>query len=114
MLDARYQAAYDAGAPVAWLVPPGGIVLHRRDRPSRGEHENPLSGTVSEVVILGDMAQVTFLVDGSEDAPLAFSVPAHVAARNRVEVGEPAKVSLLADAIHLMPRGGPPSQTFDQ
>jgi hypothetical protein len=28
--------------------------------------------------------------------PLAFSVPAHVAARNRVGAGEPANVSLLA------------------
>jgi len=27
--------------------------------------------------------------------------------RNRVVAGEPANVSLLADAIHLMPRGGP-------
>jgi len=107
ILEARHQPAFAAGAPVVWLVPPGGIVLHRRDRPSRGEHENPLPCTVAEVVILGDMAQVTFLVDGAEDAPLAFSVPAHVAARNRVEPGEPAKVSLLADAIHLMPRGEP-------
>jgi hypothetical protein len=44
---------------------------------------------------------------GWSDAPLAFSVPAHVAVRNRVEAGEPANVSLLADAIHLMPRGEP-------
>jgi molybdate transport system ATP-binding protein len=86
-------------------VSPGGIALRRRDRPSRGEHENPLPGIVAEVVILGDMAQVTFLVDGSEDAPLTFGLPAHVAARNRVEPGEPATVSLLADAIHLMPLG---------
>jgi molybdate transport system ATP-binding protein len=106
-LEARHQPAFDPGASIAWLVPPGGIVLHRRDRPSRGEHENPLPGTVAEVVILGDMAHVTFLVDGEEDAPLAFSVPAHVAARNRVEPGEPANVSLRADAIHLMPRGEP-------
>jgi molybdate transport system ATP-binding protein len=106
-LEAGYQPTFDAGACIAWLVPSGGIVLHRRDRPSRGEHENSLPGTVAEVVTFGDMAQVTFLVDGSEDAPLAFSVPAHVAARNRVEAGEPANVSLLADAIHLMPRGGP-------
>jgi molybdate transport system ATP-binding protein len=79
----------------------------RRDRPPRGEHENPVPGRVAEIVILGDTAQVTLLIDGSEDAPLEFSVPAHVAVRNQVEPGEPAKVSLLADTIHLMPRGDP-------
>jgi molybdate transport system ATP-binding protein len=67
--------------PIAWLVPPGGIVLHHRDRPLRGEQENPLPGTVAEVVIFGDMAQVAFMVDGSGDAPLAFSVPARRSAQ---------------------------------
>ena len=114
MLEARYQPAFDAGAPVAWLAPASGIVLHRRDRPSRGEHENPLPGIVAEVVILGDTAQVTLLIDGSEEAPLEFSVPAHVAARNRVEPGEPAKVSLLADTIHLMPRGDPGAKPLNR
>jgi molybdate transport system ATP-binding protein len=102
-LEAHYQPAFAAGAPVAWLVSPGGIALHRRDRPSRGEHENPLPGIVNEIVILGDTAQVTLLVDGLADALLTFGVPTHVAARNRVNPGEPAMVSLLADGIHLMP-----------
>jgi hypothetical protein len=103
-LEARYQPALDAGTAIAWLIRPGGIVLHQHDRSPRGEHENLLPGRVAGVVMLGDMAQVTFLVDGSEDEPLAFGVPAHVAARKRVKAGEPANVSLLADAIHLMPR----------
>jgi molybdate transport system ATP-binding protein len=106
-LEAHHQPAFSTGASVAWLVSPGGIALHRRNRPSRGEHENPLPGHVAEVVILGDMARVTFLVDGSEDAPLTFGLPVHVGERNRVERGEPATVSLLADAIHLMPPSKP-------
>jgi molybdate transport system ATP-binding protein len=104
-LETRHQPAFAAGAPVVWLMSPGGIALHRRDRPSREEHENPVNGIVAEVVILGDTAQVTLLVDGAEDAPLTFAVPPLIAARNRVEPGEPATVSLLADAIHLMPAG---------
>ena len=31
---------FAAGARVAWSVPPSHIVLHRRDRPSRGERES--------------------------------------------------------------------------
>jgi molybdate transport system ATP-binding protein len=106
-LEAQHQPAFSTGASVAWLVSPGGIALQRRDRPSRGEHENPLPGIVAEMVIIGDIARVTFLVDGSEDAPLTFGLPVRVAARNRVEPGEPATVSLLADAIHLMPPSKP-------
>jgi molybdate transport system ATP-binding protein len=84
-LEARQQPVFATGASVARLVSPGGVALHRRDRPSRGEHENPVPGIIAEVVILGDTAQVTLLVDGSEDVPLTFGVPPLVAARNRVE-----------------------------
>jgi molybdate transport system ATP-binding protein len=95
MLEARHQPAFPVGSRVAWLVPAGSIVLHRRDRPSRGEHENPVQGVVGDLVVLGDKAHVTLHVKGMESAPLSFSVPVHVAMRNRVAPGEPAAVSLL-------------------
>lgn len=103
LLEVAETAPFAAGERVCWLVPPSGIVLHRRDRPSRGERENPIPGTVAEVLRIGDQAQVTMHVDGDAAAPLGFSVPWHVAMRNRVAPGEPAMVSLLADSIHLMP-----------
>jgi molybdate transport system ATP-binding protein len=102
-LEARLQPHWPPGAAVDWLVPPDRVVLHRRDRPSRGEHENPLSGRIGELVVLGETAHVTALVDGSAEQPLAFSVPAHVARRNALAVGEAIGVSLLAEGIHLMP-----------
>jgi molybdate transport system ATP-binding protein len=103
-LEARHQPAFPAGSRVAWLVPAGSVVLHRRDRPSRGEHENPVPGVIGDLVVLEDTAHVTLLVEGMENAPLSFSVPEHVALRNRVAPGEPAAVSLLSEGIHLMPR----------
>ena len=33
-----------------------------------------------------------------------MTIPTHVARRNRIGIGERVTVSLLADAIHLMPR----------
>lgn len=102
-LEARLQPEWPPGAAVTWLVPPDRVVLHRRDRPSRGEHENPLAGRVGELVVLGETAQVTALLDGSPERPLAFSVPAHVARRNGLAVGIAIGVSLLAEGIHLMP-----------
>jgi molybdate transport system ATP-binding protein len=100
-LEARLQPEWPAGAAVDWLVPPDRVVLHRRDRPSRGEHENPLLGRIVELVVLGETAQVTAEID---TRPLAFSVPAHVARRNGLAVGVAIGVSLLAEGIHLMPR----------
>jgi hypothetical protein len=43
----------------------------------------------------------------TQNPPLTFGVPPLVAPRNRLEPGEPATVSLLADAIHLMRAGEP-------
>jgi hypothetical protein len=50
------------------------------------------------------MTHATLHVDGDPEAPLRFSVPTHVAERNRIAGGGAAVVSLLAEAIHLMPR----------
>ena len=103
VLEARHNPAFAAGDPVSWVIPSARVVLHRRDRPSRGEHENPLAGILRDAVTLGDTTHATLLVDGDETAPLQFSVPTHVAHRNRLFEGGPAGVSLLAEAIHLMP-----------
>jgi len=105
-LVAAYRA-FDVGAAVSWVVPDGFVVLHRRDRPSRGEHENPVSGVVAGLLVIGQTAHVTMNIDGSEDLPLQFSVPAHVARRNGLSEEAAISVSLLAEGIHLMPSGDP-------
>jgi molybdate transport system ATP-binding protein len=102
-LEAAHAPAFAPGARVAWTIPVSGIVLHRRDRPSRGEHENPVAGTVHECVALGDDTTLGVRVERAGDALLTLRVPTHVARRNAVAVGVPVAVSLLADAIHLMP-----------
>jgi molybdate transport system ATP-binding protein len=91
------------GARVAWSVPPSHIVLHRRDRPSRGERENPIGGTIVRAVALGDTTSVALRTGTAARADIFFSVSTHVARRNGLAVGEPASVSLLAEGIHLMP-----------
>jgi molybdate transport system ATP-binding protein len=78
-------------------------VLHRRDRPSRGERENPVSGVVGEFLPFGENAAVTLWVNGRPELELRFSVPAHVATRNGLAKGVEARVSLLREGLHLMP-----------
>lgn len=76
-------------------------MLHRRDRPSRGEHENPVRGTVAELLVLGDTSSVALRVEGGDEL-ISFGVPNHVAERNGVAPGAPVAVSLLAKDIHVM------------
>jgi molybdate transport system ATP-binding protein len=102
-IEAASAPQFLEGDSVAWLVPQSKVLLHRRDRPSRGTTENPVSGVISEHVLLGDTTVSVLEVDGRNDLAITFQVPAHVAERNRLGSGERASVSLLAQAIHLMP-----------
>lgn len=91
-----------AGARVDWAIPEADILLHRRGRPSRGERENPVSGTVSECVVLGTQTSIT--LDCPEvPARLRLALPTHAARRNGLATGVAARVSLLAQGIHIMP-----------
>ena len=105
-IECRLAVRFTLGERVDWLVPESHVVMHRRERPSRGEHENPVHGVVRDVVILGGDARVTLDVGGAS-APLTFEVSAHVAQRNNVAAGAEISVSLLADGIHVMPASIP-------
>jgi molybdate transport system ATP-binding protein len=102
-LEASLQTAFAAGVQVTWVIPQGHIMLHRRDRPSRGERENPVSGPVVECVPLGENVALTVAVNGPQRPPLFLTIPAHAARRNDIAVGVEIGLSLLADGIHLMP-----------
>lgn len=104
-LEVRYQPELAPGTDVAWLIPPSKVILHRRDRPSRGEAENPVGGTIASVIALGDTMSATVKLDGAETRDLAFHVPRHVAERNQLGPGGKVGLSLLAGAVHLMPAG---------
>jgi molybdate transport system ATP-binding protein len=103
MLEAPLRMEFAAGGPIGWGILPAHCLLHRRDRPSRGERENPVDGVIAEFVPFGENAAVTMRVDGRADAELQLSIPLHVAKRNRLAQGVEIRVSLLSEGIHLMP-----------
>jgi molybdate transport system ATP-binding protein len=103
VLEVAHAPAFAAGTRVSWTIPVSGIVLHRRDRPSRGEHENPVFGIVHECVTLGDDTTIGIRIADTGDVLITLRVPTHVARRNGIAIGVRAGASLLADAIHLMP-----------
>jgi len=103
LLEARHAPQFPIGSRVAWSIPPARILLHRRERPARGDHENPVAGTVVRCLRLGEATAIALSVVAGERSDLHFSVPTHVAQRNGVVPGAAVNVSLLAEGIHLMP-----------
>lgn len=102
-LTAELPANAASGDQVRWYVPPSDVVLHRRQRPSRGERENPVHGRVSELIVLGGIAQVTLDFEHTDDS-LRFEIATHAARRNGLARGEEVGVSLLASGVHIMGR----------
>ena len=107
VLHAAPAPGFAPGAEVDWLIPGSAVVLHRRDRPSAGERENPVPARVRDLLALGEEARVTLDIADPDGGTLALSLPLHAARRNGLAPGAACTVSLLAEAIHLMPRGAP-------
>jgi len=101
-LEAPWRESIQVGATVDWCIPPAGLLLHSRRRPSRGVRENPVRGHIVEIVRFGGRAQVVLAPVSAPEKRLHLDLPLHVAERNRLAVGDPVGVSLLSRFIHLM------------
>ena len=104
-VEASECAKPGIGQRVNWIIADGFVVLHRRERPSRGEHENPVPGQIDSMLSIGHTAHLTLRPRHAPELPLHFSVPLHVARRNAIAPGVQATVSLLGEGIHVMPGG---------
>ena len=109
VFEAAHAPQFAAGTRITWVVAPSHIVVHRRDRPSRGEHENPVSGIVDRCIELGETTALSLRVGAGERADIFFSLPTHAARRNGLALGVTAGISLLTHGIHLMPAAESPA-----
>lgn len=103
-LQCRHQPGFAVGERVRWMIPSESVILHRRQRPSRGERENPIGGTVHCVLGCGGLHRVSIEVAAGME--LQMDLPPHVVQRNGLTSGVAVTVSLLAADIHLMPWSG--------
>jgi len=102
-LECALCEKFSPDTKVDWVIPPESIILHRRDRPSRGERENPVSGIVDQSIPMGINTSIIMKLNGTTGV-LNFSIPTHTARRNHLDEGEEINISLLAEAIHIMPK----------
>jgi len=101
-LEAAYTPDFAPGTEVDWLIPADSIILHRVDRPSRGERENPVTGKVDECLVMGEMTYIVATSPENGNETFSLSLPSHVARRNYLATGKEIRFSLLASAIHIM------------
>lgn len=102
-LRARLDTQHGAGQRVIWAIATARVVLLRRERPSSATHENPVSGIVRDLAVLGERSLLTVTVTGAASASLSVSVPTHLAHRAALAAGQEVTFSLQSDGIHLMP-----------
>ncbi len=101
ILTVPYQNKYALKQQVNWMIPPANILLHRKDRVSNGERENPLSGLIIESMLLGGYMNLVIQINENLKTNLHMSVPLHVAKRNQLQCGDIISVSLLTEGIHI-------------
>ena len=100
-LECPLDERFAPGAEVNWAIPGSHVILHRRDRPSRGERENPVRGAIADFLRLGESVSTVIRVEATGEH-LRVTFPMHVARRNGLEAGAEVVVSLLREGIHLM------------
>lgn len=103
-LEVDWRDGFCEGERIDWCIPPAGVVLHSRLRPSRGIQENPLSGRICELVQSAGRVNLILVPDSAPGLRLYLDLPLHVAERNRLKTGEAIGVSLLKKYLHLMRR----------
>lgn len=97
----RLRPEFQPPAKVSWCIPASHVLLHRRDRPTRGDTENPVEGLVTDMLALGETVRMTVAL-GPDGACITVPVLVHVAQRNRLEPGSEVTLTLRAEGIHLM------------
>lgn len=102
-LEAHFQPQFPIDQKVCWMIQSAHILLHRRNRPSNGDKENPLDGTIIEYMESNGLANLLIEVDQQLPINLIMNIPLHVAKRNRLALYEKISISLLSEGIHLMP-----------
>lgn len=101
--EAFYQPQFAVNERVCWMIQSANVLLHRRDRPSNGDKENPFHGRVIEYLENNGLAIMLVEIDRELKINIAMNVPLHVAKRNKLGLHEEIGISLLIEGIHLMP-----------
>jgi molybdate transport system ATP-binding protein len=102
-IKARLQERFPPGTVVAWGIPASGVLLVPLDHSALGPRDNPVQGTVTRLLTLGDRVRASIRLDGEAGPLLAMTAPRHIAARYALSEGVTVAVRLRGESIQLMP-----------
>lgn len=103
VLETALQTHFSVNQPICWMIQSANVLLHRRDRPSKGNKENPLQGEIIEYMESNGLANLLVQIDKNLKINISTHVPLHVAKRNKLKLNENIGITLLSEEIHLMP-----------
>ncbi|GAB2593554.1 ABC transporter ATP-binding protein [Nitrincola alkalisediminis] len=95
------QKTYKVGQTIEWMATPQSLILHRPDRPSNGDKENPIEGRIEELVMLGPHVSISVRPTHAPELPLRFFIPRHFVERQDLRMGMSIFVSLLGEQLHI-------------
>ncbi|EXJ09566.1 ABC transporter ATP-binding protein [Nitrincola nitratireducens] len=95
------QKRYSVGQTLEWMATPQSLILHRPDRPSNGDKENPVEGRIEEMVLLGPHVSISVRPLHAPELPLRFYIPRHFVERQKLYTSMVVSLSLLGDQLHL-------------
>lgn len=101
LLTVSTRHGYTVGDQVEWMAPPQSLILHRPDRPSNGDKENPIEGTIEELVLLGPHVSISIRPKHAPQLPLRFFIPRHFVERQCLHQGMHISLSLLGRHVHI-------------
>ena len=101
-LAAVMQNQFAVGSQISWVIPRSKLLVFT-PKTDNVQRENAIMGSVSELVLLGDMAALTVSVEQADLPPVHISLPVHVLNRRSINVGDSLWITLEADGIWLMP-----------
>jgi len=102
VLDLGELATSYGEQAINWTISPAKVILHQRVRPSRGEYENPIAGTIVDILTLRGITTVLAAIPQANNLIVQMDVSEHVAERNELQKGQSITMSLITSAIHLM------------
>lgn len=95
------QKRYSVGQVLEWMATPQSLILHRPDRPSKGDQENPIEGRIEEMVLLGPHVSISVRPLHAPELPLHFYIPRHFVERQKLYTTMVVSLSLLGSQLHI-------------
>ena len=101
-LTCSLNSRFPVGSQISWVVARSHLLLLDPLAASSNHHDNIVSGTVQQMIELGETVLVKLTVAAEHLPPLHLNLPTHLISNRQLGIGKIVSVSLRAKGIWLM------------